>query len=39
MNRRDFLKLSIPNAYATGILQYVAVYLFLTGFGAAWMVG
>ena len=36
---RDFLKLSIPNAYITGILQYAAVYLLLTGFGAAWMAG
>ena len=36
---RDFLKLSIPNAYATGILQYAAVYLLLTGLGTAWMVG
>ena len=34
---RDFLKLSIPNAYATGILQYAAVYLLLAGLGSAWM--
>ena len=26
---RDFLKLSIPNAYASGILQYIAVYFML----------
>ena len=30
---RDFLKLSIPNAYITGILQYIAVYLLLGGLG------
>jgi hypothetical protein len=33
---KDFLKLSIPNAYATGILQYIAVYVLLGGLGAAW---
>ena len=35
---RDFLKLSIPNAYITGILQYIAVYLLLTGLSEAWTV-
>lgn len=34
---KDFLKCSIPNAYITGILQYVSVFIMLTGFGAAWM--
>ena len=33
---RDFLKLSIPNAYITGILQYVAVFIMLAGLGAEW---
>ncbi len=34
----DFLKLSIPNAYVTGVLQYVAVFIMLTGLGAAWYI-
>lgn len=33
---KDFLKLSIPNAYITGILQYVAVFVLLSGLGAEW---
>lgn len=33
---RDFLKLSIPNAYITGILQYAAVLILLGGLGAQW---
>ncbi|MBQ7733128.1 MAG: hypothetical protein IJT58_03815 [Synergistaceae bacterium] len=28
---RDFLTLSIPNAYFSGILQYISVYFLLTG--------
>ncbi len=35
---RDFLKLSIPNAYITGILQYVAVIIMLGGLGAEWFI-
>jgi hypothetical protein len=35
---KDFLKLSIPNAYLTGILQYVAVFIMLGGLGATWFV-
>ena len=33
---REFLKLSIPNAYLTGVLQYVATFIMLGGLGAAW---
>ena len=33
---KDFLKLSIPNAYLTGVLQYIAVFVMLGGLGAAW---
>jgi hypothetical protein len=33
---KDFLKLSIPNAYVTGVLQYIAVFVMLGGLGAAW---
>lgn len=33
---KDFLKLSIPNAYATGVLQYAAAFILLGGLGAAW---
>ncbi len=33
---RDFLKLSIPNAYLTGVLQYVAIFIMLGGLGATW---
>ncbi len=33
---KDFLKLSIPNMYVTGILQYVATFILLGGLGAAW---
>lgn len=36
---KDFLKLSIPNAYITGILQYAAAMIMLGGLGAAWFVG
>ena len=35
---KDFLKLSIPNAYITGILQYVAAFVLLGGLGAAWFI-
>lgn len=35
---KDFLKLSIPNAYLTGVLQYVVAFLLLGGLGAAWFV-
>lgn len=35
---REFLKLSIPNAYVTGILQYVAAFIMLGGLGAAWFI-
>lgn len=35
---KDFLKCSIPNAYITGILQYVVVFLTLTGLGLKWFV-
>lgn len=33
---KDFLKLSIPNAYLAGVLQYVATFVLLGGLGAAW---
>lgn len=33
---KDFLKLSIPNVYLTGVIQYVAVFILLGGLGAAW---
>ncbi len=33
---KDFLKLSIPNAYVTGILQYILTFVLLGGLGAAW---
>ncbi|WP_077612268.1 citrate transporter [Clostridium sp. Marseille-P2415] len=32
----DFLKLSIPNAYLTGVLQYITAFVMLGGLGAAW---
>lgn len=35
---KDFLKLSIPNAYLTGVLQYVAAFILLGGLGAAWFI-
>ena len=35
---KDFLKLSIPNAYVTGVLQYVAAFIMLGGLGAAWFI-
>jgi hypothetical protein len=35
---KDFLKLSIPNAYITGILQYAAAFIMLGGLGAAWFI-
>lgn len=35
---KDFLKLSIPNAYVTGILQYIACFVLLGGLGAAWFI-
>ena len=33
---RDFLKLSIPNAYVAGIIQYAATFILLSGLGAEW---
>lgn len=33
---KDFLKLSIPNAYVTGVLQYVLTFVLLAGLGTAW---
>lgn len=33
---KDFLRLSIPNLYLAGIIQYAAVFLLLGGLGAAW---
>lgn len=33
---KDFLKLSIPNAYVTGVIQYVLTFVLLGGLGAAW---
>lgn len=33
---KDFLKLSIPNVYATGVLQYISLFILLGGLGAAW---
>ncbi|MCI8577144.1 MAG: citrate transporter [Lachnospiraceae bacterium] len=35
---KDFLKLSIPNAYVTGVLQYLAAFILLGGLGAAWFI-
>ena len=35
---RDFLKLSIPNSYLTGVIQYIAVFILLGGLGAAWFI-
>lgn len=35
---KDFLKLSIPNAYITGVLQYAAAFILLGGLGAAWFI-
>ena len=35
---KDFLKLSIPNAYVTGVLQYVAPFIMLGGLGVAWFI-
>lgn len=35
---KEFLKLSIPNAYVTGILQYVAAFVMLAGLGAEWFI-
>lgn len=34
---RDFLKLSIPNAYFAGILQYVATFILLGSLGVNWL--
>ena len=33
---REFLKLSIPNAYVAGVLQYLTTFIMLGGLGAAW---
>lgn len=33
---KDFLKLSIPNAYATGVLQYAMTFILIAGLGTAW---
>lgn len=35
---KEFLKLSMPNAYVTGVLQYVVAYIMLAGLGAAWFI-
>lgn len=35
---KDFLKLSIPNAYVTGILLYVLTMVTMTGLGTQWFV-
>lgn len=35
---KDFLKLSIPNAYVTGVLQYALTFAMLAGLGAAWFI-
>ena len=34
---KDFLKLSIPNAYIAGVLQYVAAFILLGGLGGSWL--
>lgn len=34
---KDFLKLSIPNAYFAGILQYVATFILLGSLGTTWL--
>ena len=34
---KDFLKLSIPNAYFAGVLQYVATFILLGSLGATWL--
>ena len=34
---KDFLKLSIPNAYIAGLLQYVAAFILLGGLGGSWL--
>ena len=33
---KDFLKLSIPNMYITGILQYITAFILLGGLGLEW---
>lgn len=33
---KDFLKLSIPNLYLAGVIQYAALFLLLGGLGAVW---
>ncbi len=38
VENREFLKMSIPNAYLAGILQYVAIFLMLGGLGAEWFI-
>ena len=38
VDSKDFLKLSIPNAYVTGVLQYVAAFVMLAGLGAEWFI-
>lgn len=35
---KDFLKLSIPNAYITGVLQYALTFIMLAGLGTAWFI-
>lgn len=35
---KDFLKLSIPNVYVTGIIQYAAAFILLGGLGVAWFI-
>lgn len=38
VDSKDFLKLSIPNAYLTGVLQYAAAFIMLAGLGAEWFI-
>jgi len=36
---KDFLKLSIPNAYITGVLLYILTMITMTGLGTQWFLG
>ena len=38
VDSKDFLKLSIPNAYLTGVLQYAAAFIMLAELGAEWFI-
>lgn len=33
---KEFLKLSIPNAYVSGVLQYIAAFILMGGLGSVW---